>query len=109
MPPKDVMPNLFGESKIYIGKDLCDVEGLRDYTSKQVFKITKDAITIKEELPTPESINTTGTVTLTFKPLFDYRELRRQLLLLMGFKIGKPRKTTYKTLRHDCAKRNGRV
>lgn len=22
--------------------------------------------------------------------------------------LGKPRKTTYKTIRHDCAKRNGR-
>ena len=100
MPPKGIVPNLFGERKVYIGTNLCDMKPLQE--------ITKDAITLKEEYPTPESINTTGTVTLTLKPMFDYRELRRQALILMGFKVGKPRKTTYKTLRHDCAKRNGR-
>lgn len=107
MPPKGIVPNLFGERKVYIGTNLCDMKPLQE--------ITKDAITIKEETPTPEIINATGTVTvtLTFKPMFDYRELHRQALMLMGFNltvfnVGKPRKTTYKTIRHDCAKRNGR-
>lgn len=96
MPPKGILPNLFGERKVYIGTDLCDMKPLGE--------ITKDAITIVEEAPTPESINATGTVSCTIKLKINNKKIRKALLKL----IGKPRKTTYKTLRHDCAKRNGR-
>lgn len=84
---------MFGERKVYIGTNLCDMKPLQE--------ITKDAISITEELPTPECINATGTVACTIKFTVNSEKILKGLLKL----IRKPRKTTYKTLRHDCAKR----
>ena len=103
MPPKGIMPNLFGERKVYIGRDEVDMKPLEE--------ITKDAITITEEAPTPESINTTGTITFRFHCEVDpkWQKLLDEIdELINAYKRRKPRKTTYKTIRHDCAKRNGR-
>lgn len=102
MPPKGIVPNLFGERKVYIGTDLCDMKPLGE--------ITKDAITIVEEAPTQEFINTTGTVSFTMKLKVNSEKMHKaidRLLYIYGFR--KRRKTTYKTMRHDCAKRNGRI
>lgn len=100
MPPKLI--NLFGERKFYIGRDEVDMKPLEE--------ITKDAITIVEEAPIPEFINTTGDVSFTMKLKVNSEKIQKaidQLLYTYGL-FRKRRKTTYKTLRHDCAKRNGR-
>lgn len=103
MPPKGITPNLFGERKIYIGTSELDLKPLDE--------ITKDAITVTEKAPAPESINTTGTITFKFHCKVDprwYEFFDAIDKLINAYKRRKPRKTTYKTLRHDCAKRNGR-
>jgi hypothetical protein len=109
MPPKEIMQNCGGYSlnrgKSYSKLFIRPCEG-GDW--KEINGVAKASISIVEELPPPESINATGEITITFKPMFYNRKLHRQMLKLMGFKVAKPRKTTYKTLRHDCAKRNGR-
>ena len=103
MPPKGTTPNLFGERKIYIGTDLCDMKPLGE--------ITKDAIIVTEEAPTPESINTTGNITFRVRcevepKLWGWFDKMNRFLVVWKKKLGKPRKTTYKTIRKDCAKRN---
>lgn len=99
MPPQGIVPNLFGERKVYIGTNLCDMKPLQE--------ITKDAITLKEEYPTPEYINATGEVMFTLKcEIYGLRKAIERLLY--AYEYRKPCKTTYKTIRHDCAKRNGR-
>lgn len=101
MPPK--LTNFFGERKFYIGRDEVDMKPLEE--------ITKDAITVTEDAPTPESINTTGTITFKFQCKVDprwYEFFNAIDKLINAYKRRKYRKTTYKTIRHDCAKRNGR-
>lgn len=96
MPPKGIMPNLFGERKVYIGKDLCDMKPLGE--------IIKDAITVKQEWPDISTIRNFEPICVTLKVEFNGK-IRKAIQKFLG----KPRKTTYKTLRHDCAKRNGRI
>lgn len=101
MPPK--LTNLFGERKVYIGGDEVDMKPLEE--------ITKNAITVTEEAPTPESINTTGTITFKFHCKVDprWQEFLDAInKLCNAYKHRKYRRATYKTIRHDCAKRNGR-
>lgn len=105
MPPKELLKDITkGTGKVYI----------RNYECKewQEFgNFVKDAITITEEAPTPESINTTGAITFKFHCKVDprWQEFLDAInKLCNAYKHRKHRKPTYKTIRHDCAKRNGR-
>lgn len=104
MPPTGTTPNLFGERKVYIGTNLCDMKPLEE--------ITRDAITVTKESPTPKIINATGNITLKIHceidpKLWEWFNKMNYFLVLWKKKLtGKPRKTTYKTTRKDCAKRN---
>lgn len=99
MPPKGIAPNLFGERKVFIGT----LDGGAWHEFVQIDK--PNAIFIE---PTDKS------ELIDFNPIeikLNFRRMKvsEDILRLFGIcKFRKPRKTTYKTLRHDCAKRNGR-
>lgn len=104
MPPRLTIP-IFGERKVFIAS----INGGEYHELKEVLKNTslsegEDAAPEKTPIFNPPEY----AFSMVFKNPFDPRELIRQTGILMGFRIRKPRKTTYKTLRHDCAKRNGR-
>lgn len=48
-------------------------------------------------------------MTIEYKIKVNRKEMRAAIeKIIWAYKHPKPRKTTYKTIRHDCAKRNGR-
>lgn len=147
MPPKGIMPNLFGERKVFIGSyDGGEAVEFEQLHEDSIFSLnpTREAIeddgsfqidfpevkmgnrgkdilfalsdgkrttepfsaVINTEIATDNN-NLFKGFSLTLK--FNGREMREAIeKLICAYKHPKPRKTTYKTLRHDCAKRNGR-
>lgn len=147
MPPKGIVPNMFGERKVFIepydGGEAVEFkhldadsiflsnpigEMIEDYDSFQIdfpevkmenrgrdilFAISDGKRTtepvsavINTEIVTDNNNLFTG---FSLKLKVNGREMREAIeKLIWGYKHLKPRKTTYKTIRHDCAKRNGR-
>lgn len=105
MPPKGIVPNLFGERKFYIGTDLGDMKPLNEITINAIETAEDD-----REYYECDYKQETITLRKSFSLQFKLRPIpkKTRLLFLQIAGLLKPRKTTYKTIRHDCAKRNGR-
>lgn len=66
--------------------------------------VVMDAISVETKYQEANEITIGKPINVIFHVDIDMKKIRKAILKL----IGKPCKTTYKTLRHDCAKRNGR-
>ena len=66
--------------------------------------VVSDAISIETKYPKANEITLGEPIKVTLTINVNTKKIRKAILKL----IGKPGKTTYKTMRHDCAKRNGR-
>ena len=105
MPPRLTIP-MFGERKVFIAS----INGGEYHELKEVLNGSTTLEASDDDTPAPEIMTEGGyAIRATIKKLpFDIRDLLKQTRILLCFKVGKRRKTTYKTIRHDCAKRNGR-
>lgn len=123
MPPKGTVPNLFGESRVLIKK----ADGSEEWqemphasfelVSSDNFTDNENNLEFNSEVTKPLDFS----IFFQAKPLSPMDDFAMKLFQMMTNPKGgtihivfvlhrriKPRKTTYKTLRHDCAKRNGR-
>lgn len=85
------------KTKLFIAP--CGTEDWKEIEVEIPIKIITDDMP-----PTPNSINVR--ITCEWPNTTDLLERMEKLIASRGHK--KKRKTTYKTIRHDCAKRNGR-
>lgn len=108
MPPKDVI-----QGDLLAPRDVCVIiKGFGEAPALVIPHVEFKAIPVVcEPEPDPAPLYKNLTLSFNIKHLespFNLEELRLITRQMLGYSVGKRPKLTYKTLRHDCAKRNGR-
>ena len=105
MPPRNtyLSQREFFEN-LNIDKHQIFIRSYEDDNWHHLEQVVSDAISVEERLPDEIEVSNFKPISVKYKVRIDWKKIRKELLVLYA----KPSKTTYKTLRHDCAKRNGR-